>query len=215
VSKGRVLLAGKALDRRNELVLSHMHLVREIAKRVKQRLPPCFDADDLEQAGMLGLIDAATKFDPRRKVAFGAYARLRIRGEMVESVRKRNWREAMNQPLAEYRDPDRFTASSGNSNMGGELRGGPRETKDPDSHLAIVASIESRERRELVDEALATLPPREAIVVEMYYRRDVEIREIATKPGFGVNKSRVSQIHHSALRRMKVHLERRGFKRAA
>lgn len=69
------------------LVLRHCHLVRDIAHSIRKSLPAYADFDDLIGAGMLGLVDAAQKFDPGRRTSFRTYAIYRIRGAMQDSLR--------------------------------------------------------------------------------------------------------------------------------
>lgn len=75
-------------DRRNALVLENLHLVKTIATRVRGSLPVHIDLDDLIQAGTIGLMDAAKKFDDAKQVAFSAYAKHRIKGAILDSLRE-------------------------------------------------------------------------------------------------------------------------------
>jgi RNA polymerase sigma factor for flagellar operon FliA len=75
----------------NGLVLEHLPLVRAIALNISRKLPEHVDLDDLIQAGTIGLLDATKKFDSRDKVAFGAYAKHRIRGAILDSLRQQDW----------------------------------------------------------------------------------------------------------------------------
>ncbi len=76
---------------RQNLIIEHMSLVRYIARRIAQRLPSSVEEDDLFEAGILGLIDAIDKFDPRKKVKFKTYAEHRIRGAILDSLRALDW----------------------------------------------------------------------------------------------------------------------------
>ncbi|MEI9814035.1 MAG: sigma factor [Acidobacteriota bacterium] len=62
------------LERRDRVVLEHLPLVKAIAVRVHENLPVHVEVDDLVHAGILGLFDAATKFNPEKQVAFSSYA---------------------------------------------------------------------------------------------------------------------------------------------
>ena len=81
----------KDLLRRDELILNHMSLVTAIATRVHDTLPVHIELDDLIHAGMMGLFDAATKYDGDKQVAFSAYAKHRIRGSILDSLREQDW----------------------------------------------------------------------------------------------------------------------------
>jgi RNA polymerase sigma factor for flagellar operon FliA len=73
------------------LVLRHADLVKRIAYHLCGRLPSSVDVDDLIQAGMMGLLEAARQFAPDRGASFETYAGIRIRGAMLDEVRRGNW----------------------------------------------------------------------------------------------------------------------------
>jgi RNA polymerase sigma factor for flagellar operon FliA len=66
-------------------------MVKYIAQRLAFRLPPSVTVDDLIQAGVIGLIDAIDKYDPRRDTSFKTYAEFRIRGAMLDALRNLDW----------------------------------------------------------------------------------------------------------------------------
>ena len=74
-----------------ELVLKHADLVKRIAYHLVSRMPPNVEVDDLIQAGMLGLLDAAKHYSPDKGANFETYAGIRIRGAMLDEVRKSDW----------------------------------------------------------------------------------------------------------------------------
>src|SRR2546430_13819571 len=76
---------------RDRIVLDHLSLVKAIAVRVHESLPVHVDLDDLVHAGVLGLIDAVGKFDASKKVAFQSYAKHRIKGAILDSLRQMDW----------------------------------------------------------------------------------------------------------------------------
>jgi RNA polymerase sigma factor for flagellar operon FliA len=73
------------------LLLEHLPIVRFLARRIHERLPQHVDIEDLVSAGVVGLMDAFTKFDPRRNVQFRSYAQFRIRGAILDSLRTLDW----------------------------------------------------------------------------------------------------------------------------
>jgi RNA polymerase sigma factor for flagellar operon FliA len=75
----------------DELVLKHGELVKRIAYHVVSRLPSHIEVDDLIQAGMIGLMNAAQNFTPTKGANFETYAGIRIRGAMLDEARKSNW----------------------------------------------------------------------------------------------------------------------------
>ncbi|MFW6030233.1 MAG: sigma-70 family RNA polymerase sigma factor [Halanaerobiales bacterium] len=74
-----------------ELVLKYMHMVKYHAGRIKMMVPAFIDEDDLVSYGVLGLMDAVNKFDPEKGVLFKTYASRRIRGEIIDHLRKLDW----------------------------------------------------------------------------------------------------------------------------
>jgi RNA polymerase sigma factor for flagellar operon FliA len=75
----------------DELVLKHGELVKRIAYHLISRLPAHIEVDDLIQAGMIGLLNAAQHFTPTKGANFETYAGIRIRGAMLDEARKSNW----------------------------------------------------------------------------------------------------------------------------
>jgi RNA polymerase sigma factor FliA len=73
------------------LLLEHLPIVRFLARRIHERLPQHVDIEDLVSAGVVGLMDALTKFDPEKKVQFRSYAQFRIRGAILDSLRTLDW----------------------------------------------------------------------------------------------------------------------------
>lgn len=76
---------------RDQAVVENLPLVRAIAIRVHENLPVHVDLDDLIHAGVMGLMDAATKYDCEKKVAFSSYAKHRIKGAILDSLRQADW----------------------------------------------------------------------------------------------------------------------------
>lgn len=76
---------------RDRIVLENMPLVKAIAIRVHENLPVHVDLDDLIHAGVLGLFDAVDKYDPNKNVTFQNYAKHRIKGAILDSLRELDW----------------------------------------------------------------------------------------------------------------------------
>jgi len=74
-----------------ELVLRHADLVKRIAYHLVSRMPPNVEVDDLIQAGMIGLLDASRHLHREQGRDFETYAGIRIRGAMLDEVRKSDW----------------------------------------------------------------------------------------------------------------------------
>ena len=87
------------LERRDALILSHIGFVKSIALQLIRRLPTAVDLDDLIACGNLGLVQAAHRYDETRNDSFAGYAADRVRGAMLDSVRRRHWSDLHSQSL--------------------------------------------------------------------------------------------------------------------
>ena len=76
---------------REEFILEYAPLVKNIAERMVMRFPPNISADELINSGVIGLIDAIDKFDPEKGVKFRTYAQIRIKGAILDDLRKMDW----------------------------------------------------------------------------------------------------------------------------
>jgi RNA polymerase sigma factor FliA len=75
----------------NRIVEEHGSLVKRIAHHLMGRLPSSIQVDDLIQAGMIGLLEASRNYDESRGASFTTYAGIRIRGSMLDEIRKGDW----------------------------------------------------------------------------------------------------------------------------
>jgi len=78
-------------ERREEFILKYAPLVKQIAERMAVRLPPNISKDELIGPGVMGLFDAIDKFDSERGIKFRTYASLRIKGAILDELRKMDW----------------------------------------------------------------------------------------------------------------------------
>jgi RNA polymerase sigma factor for flagellar operon FliA len=74
-----------------KVMIEHLPIVRFIARRIHERLPQHVPIEDLYSAGVVGLLDAFTKFDPSKQVQFRSYAQFRIRGAILDNLRTLDW----------------------------------------------------------------------------------------------------------------------------
>ena len=87
----RVKTSTPDLDTRDKLVMEHVSLVKTLAQRLAQRLPSQVEMNDLISVGVLGLIDAASRYRPSLGVPFDAFARRRVQGAMLDALRELDW----------------------------------------------------------------------------------------------------------------------------
>jgi len=231
------------LARRDRVVLEHVPLVKAIAVRVHENLPVHVDLDDLVHAGILGLFDAASKFNPEKQVVFSSYAKHRIKGAILDSLPQLDWAsrdmrrrhkqvEAATRDLAAelQRNPTEaevaqklgldaerwrtmmidlrnvgLISASTRGNEGDDLPA-PDFPSKPETHPDSICARE--QLRSVLGVAMKTLPERYQKVVLLYYTNEMTMKEIGGI--LGINESRVSQIHKSALEKMQVALEATG-----
>ena len=88
---GLAIYAVVQADDQDAVVERHAPLVKRIAYHLMSRLPPSVQADDLIQSGMIGLLEAARNYDASQGASFETYAGIRIRGAMLDEIRKCDW----------------------------------------------------------------------------------------------------------------------------
>lgn len=112
-----------------EIILRHSPLVKYVSSRISIKLPASVEVEDLYQAGILGLIDAVSKFDHGRGIKFQTYAEFRIRGAILNELRAMDW-----VPRAVRQNATRLEAAYGK--MEGRL-GRPAEDKEVAAELGL------------------------------------------------------------------------------
>lgn len=215
----------------DELVRTHADLVRRIAYHLCARLPPSVEVDDLVQAGMIGLLEAADQFRDGKGATFETYAGIRIRGAMLDSLRSLDWtprsvhRRARELSQA-IREIERDTGAEAEpaaiaGKMGITLDDYHKIVQDAAGcHLASLEDMEGVEPgdetmdpfrsvadvrfRAALAEAIDGLPEREKLVMSLYYQDELNLKEIGMV--LGVTESRVSQLHGQAISRLKARL---------
>lgn len=78
-------------DQREELIKSYLPLVKRVVHRLAGRLPSEVDIKEMLNSGIIGLVDALEKYDPRHETNFSTYAQFRIRGTILDSFRVQDW----------------------------------------------------------------------------------------------------------------------------
>lgn len=215
-----------------KLVREHTGLVKSVAYHLLGRLPSeVVDVNDLIQSGMVGLLEAAKAYTPGRSVEFGAFAVIRIRGAMLDELRRGDWtprsvhrqaRQVVNAIRAvEHRTGKAAKKSDILKEMGVSSEVYDRVLRDaagaqivtmapedadllPSSHQGPEALTEKALTEAELAEAIEGLPEREKTVIGLYYQDELNLREIGEVLGVGV--SRVSQIHAQALLRLRARL---------
>jgi len=217
-----------AVNEAHDRINCCLPMVESIARRLHGSLPENAGVElhDLAQSGLLGLVSAGRCYDPSAAVPFSVYARYRIEGEMLDSLRRqdvaprklRRWQKQVSEARRRlaatlHREPtedelcDRLMVSMV------EMRGRAEELNrtqpprriDDEREVDPISGPETdpdrmcaqRQLRELLDSLIGALPERYQHVIRMHYSAHMTIKEISSK--MGVNESRVSQIHRTAL----------------
>ena len=236
---------GYALDvmtavEREQLLMEHLPTVRYLARRIHERLPQHVDLDDLVSAGVVGLIDAFSKFDHGKKVQFKSYAQFRIRGAILDSLRTLDWSprelrrkgraveeairattQRLGRAPSEQEIAHEMQLSLGDyQTLLGDLKGleigslhMERSEDSGDEELSYIPGapeddplfrcLKGEMKQRLVD-AIDELPEKERMVLTLYYYEELTMKEIGLT--LGVVESRVSQIHSSAVVRLRAAL---------
>jgi RNA polymerase sigma factor (sigma-70 family) len=179
---------------RDERILAHLPLVETAAKSISKqlRLKNYFDLDDLKGAGYIGLIHAAERYQPSLNVPFEKYARKRINGAILDSVRRANWRDATQEHLED------------------DFEGIVRKIADPAPSPEETVR-EYQNRRDLTA-AIAELEPEERAVIHLAYAGK-SLRKIGKR--MDLKLWRVGEVKRSAECRLRRHFALRGRKVAA
>ena len=78
-------------ENREEVIVKYSPMIKYVANRIAMRLPPHVEVDDLISVGVLGLMDAISKYDPTRGAKFKTYAEFRVRGAILDELRSMDW----------------------------------------------------------------------------------------------------------------------------
>lgn len=215
-------------QRRNELVVENLEFVRHILGRLVANLPASVDMENLEAAGVLGLVEAAQQFDDSRGVPFKGYAYNRIRGAILDELRRNcPIPQQMLQQIAVVRKamenldpPVTIEMVATETGMTQELvascMSAMRLTRpqswDETSFGQQVAGdrkgidpqqvADDRELQSVLADCIELLPKQERIAVTLYYMEDLRLKEIGKV--LGLSESRISRILSSAQDRLKV-----------
>jgi RNA polymerase sigma factor (sigma-70 family) len=158
-----------------------MPMVTHIARKMARRLPPQADLNDLVQDGMVGLLEAAARYDETRGATLRTFASKRVHGAILDGCR-------LNDPLSRKERRKRGSGVADPQLSPAEADRTPAETVD-----AIEAAW--------IRKRLSEMEPRDRFVLTAKYYEDTEDAAIAR--ALGVHPSRVSQIHVRALRRLR------------
>ena len=210
-------------------LLAYAPLVKRIVRQLNSQIAGAIDRDDMEQIGMMGLLEALRRYG-EPDGAFGSYASLRVRGAILDELRRQDWRpRAVRQQSHKLRDAVRaLTRKLGREPSEQEIMSGLNLTPEAyqayllDENAEMIASFDealqdtmgsdsapSPEEQLLVrrslEQALRGLDEREQRVVQMYYEFELSYKEIAAV--LDLTDARVCQLNKAALNKMKAVLQ--------
>jgi len=211
------------------LIDQYLPYVRSIAGKVKKSLAKEIEFDDLVEYGMVGLLEAANRFDPRYGANFMTFSYYRIRGAIYDGLRNMGW--VSRNEYARFRFEERANAYMGNvaDRMAGSVGDEGKNVEDEVNELAdtvqnlvtiFVTSLEGMEglqvedveaepidsavgdveMKQYVREALSRLPEQERNLLTMYYFKEMSLQEVGD--ALGLSKSWTSRLHAKAVEKL-------------
>lgn len=218
-------------DLRDQLILDNLTFVRHVLGRMLGGLPEYIDSENLESAGILGLIEAAGQFDPDRGVAFTTFAYHRIKGAILDELRRncplpqrmlQNWAviraasTGIELPLTSEKiaDATKLTLEQVEECLAAMRLTRPEnwtdelcEIPNPAAGENDAESITSRaEQAQMLADAIAQLPPQMQNAVAMYHYEEMRMKEIGEV--LELSESRVSRLLAEAELRLKTTIMR-------
>ncbi|KQQ36120.1 flagellar biosynthesis sigma factor [Duganella sp. Leaf126] len=210
-------------------LVAYAPLVKRIVRQLNSQVAGAIDRDDMEQIGLMGLLEALRRYGTPDET-FGSYASLRIRGAILDELRRQDWRpRAVRQQSHKLRDGVRaLTRKLGREPSDQEIMTGLGLTTDQlqayqlDENAELIASFdevlqesvgqdstpgpeEQLMVRRSLEQALRSLDEREQRVVQMYYEFELSYKEIAAV--LDLTDARVCQLNKAALNKMKAVLQ--------
>ena len=220
----------------NILIENNMGLVRKIAWHMHGRVKSAVEIEDLIQIGMYGLVTAAQNYVVKEGVSFASYAGIRIRGEIVDHLRRNSnlcrttiqmqqkyntsfeklsrqlQREPKNSEIAKDMGLDTSELDNWEQAFAANTHQSLDSVYDEFSiwfacnDQSPEDELSDAELRENLVEALKTLPEREAMLVQLYYVEELNVYEIAEV--LEITTGRVSQIKKSAISRLREFIQK-------
>jgi RNA polymerase sigma factor for flagellar operon FliA len=219
-------------QQREDLILGNLSLVRHILGRLAVRLPRGTDLDNLEAAGVLGLVEAANRYEPERGIPFRTFAYTRIRGAILDELRRNSpLPQELLEKIARIRKvlqllppPVSVEVLAEKTNLTeddiADCFAAMRLTRNV-SWNDIMSSqngqlvggerpedrMELAERKRLLAEAITRLPENERLAVTLYYMEDLRLKEIGQV--LHLSESRVCRLLKSAEFRLEENIRAR------
>ena len=214
---------------REKIILEYAPLVKLVAGRLSMYLGYNVEYDDLVGYGVFGLIDAIDKYDNMKAVKFETYASLRIRGAILDQIRKMDWiprtirqkQKKIDAAIKEIENEKGRAATdeeiakslgirqsqmkvTGVVSLDEFMESGTEAPAQQNSQQRFETPeevIEKEEMKKVLGQALELLTEKEKKVILLYYYEDLTLKEISNV--LEVSESRISQLHTRALQKLK------------
>ncbi|HEY8088078.1 MAG TPA: sigma-70 family RNA polymerase sigma factor [Polyangiaceae bacterium] len=186
-------------------IAEYMDLVHQVVARILRRVPRNVLRDDLVAAGTYGLMDALRKTQGTRDGRFEAYARIRIRGAVIDELRNEDW--LARSARADANEQAKATEGAAPGTLVGldDLAPGQLPVARP-STSPLDSAVRTSEQAALA-RAVADLPEREARILDLHYFQGMQLKDIAAL--LHVSEARVSQLHSRAVSMLRTALGER------
>jgi len=225
----------KSVELRNAILAAYLDIVKITAGRMYNTYKNHAEQDDMISCGVLALMDAIDGFDYRRGIKFETYASLRVRGSIIDYLRKQDWvPRSIRKAARSIEDTYALMqAEKGSSPSDEELAGrlgmsmeeyyrvlGESSSFNVMSFEELIyevqtvedsaggtpeKSLQQKELRQVLAQSIDRLSEKERLVVTLYYFEGLKSKEVAGI--LEVSESRVSQIHSKALIKLKADLK--------
>lgn len=212
--------------REDQLALEYLPAVKAMAFRLKERLPSSVDYMDLSAIGTEELVKLARRYDESQNDSFWGYAKTRVYGAMLDYLRSldilsrssRRLIKAINYAVEEFlATHDEEPSDAELAEILGEEEEKVREARVASDIYAVMplhdqlsegdegAMLEQIEREKLVEmirSVLMRYNEREQMIIQLYYFEELTLKEISEI--LGITESRISQIHKSVIRKIRI-----------
>lgn len=192
-------------ESRCKLIERYAPMATAVAHRMRVPTSAMTGRDDLESAALIGLIDAVDRFDPDRGIPFEGYAGLRIRGAVLDELRRvddrsRDDRRRARNEVAADAEPE-ISAFAQALSLDVLMQTGERDWAAADE---LSERHDSEDLRMRVESALRCLPPRQRELLSRYYGESLTLRQSAVK--MGISEARACQLHGRAIQNLRREL---------
>ena len=220
---------------KEKIIENYLPLIKHIVNRMNINLPSYLEYEDLISYGIFGLLQAIERYDAKKGIKFETYAYSRIKGSIIDELRKIDWippgvrkkAKVLQNAFAELEQS--LGRSVNDEDVCRHLNITIEELQKMYAEVGAVYNVltfddllnfesakssiqpdiqaEKHELREILGNAINQLPPQERLVITLYYYEGLNFKEIAKV--LELSQGRISQLHTKAILRLRGHLSRK------